>query len=165
MTEARGARGDSAAFEAVLYPNQPPPARNLAVLLATVFGVAIGVSIGFFLAGAWPVVGFIGIELVLLAACLVWARRMATYAEHIRLDDQGLHVWTMAGRRILRRWRLEPYWVRVRLDEARPGEPVLRLTASGRTLTLGRFLNAAERSDVAAALEAALARYRDPTPA
>jgi uncharacterized membrane protein len=160
MTDGPGAPGDPAAFEAVLYPNQPPPARNLAVLLAAVFGVAIGVSIGFFLAGAWPVVGFIGIELILLAACLIWARRMATYAEHIRLDDTGLHVRTTAGRRTLRSWRLEPYWVRVRLEEVRPGEPVLRLTAHGHTLTIGRFLNADERSDVAAALEAALVRYR-----
>jgi uncharacterized membrane protein len=160
MTDGPGAPGDPAAFEAVLYPNQPPPARNLAVLLAAVFGVAIGVSIGFFLAGAWPVVGFIGIELILLAACLIWARRMATYAEHIRLDDTGLHVRATAGRRTLRSWRLEPYWVRVRLEEVRPGEPVLRLTAHGHTLTIGRFLNADERSDVAAALEAALVRYR-----
>lgn len=160
MMDGLGAANDPAAFEAVLYPNQPPPARSLAVLLAAVFGVAIGVSIGFFLAGAWPVVGFIGIELMLLAVCLIWARRMARYAEHIRLDDTGLHVWTMAGRRTLRSWRLEPYWVRVRLDEARPGEPVLRLVAHGHTLTIGRFLNADERSDVAAALEAALVRYR-----
>lgn len=160
MMNGLGSANDRAAFEAVLYPNQPPPARNLAVLLAAVFGVAIGVSVGFFLAGAWPVVGFIGIELLLLAVCLIWARRMASYAEHIRLDDTGLHVWTMAGRRMLRSWRLEPYWVRVRLDEARPGEPALRLTAHGRTLTIGRFLNADERNDVAAALEAALVRYR-----
>lgn len=164
MTDATCAAAEPAAFEAVLYPNQPPSARNLALLLAAVFGVAIGVSIGFLLAGAWPVVGFIGIELVLLAVCLIWARRMATYAEHIRLDDSGLHVKTTAGRRTLRRWRFEPYWVRVRLDEVRPGEPVLRLAAHGRTLTLGRFLNAAERSDVAAALDAALSRYRHTAP-
>ena len=108
MTDATCAAAEPAAFEAVLYPNQPPSARNLALLLAAVFGVAIGVSIGFLLAGAWPVVGFIGIELVLLAVCLIWARRMATYAEHIRLDDSGLHVKTTAGRRTLRRWRFEP---------------------------------------------------------
>ena len=160
MTDACCAPDDPPAFEAVLYPNQPPPARNLVILLAAVFGVAIGVSIGFFLAGAWPVVGFIGVELLLLAVCLVWARRMATYAEHIRLDDTGLHIETTTGRRTLRRWRFEPYWVRVRLDEVRPGEPALRLTAQGRTLTIGRFLKPEERSDVAAALEQALARYR-----
>jgi uncharacterized membrane protein len=160
MTDGRAARNDPAAFEAVLYPNQPPPARNLVVLLAAVFGVAIGVSIGFFVAGAWPVVGFIGLELVLLAVCLIWARRTARYAEHIRLDDSGLHIKTTAGERTLRQWRFEPYWVRVRLEEARPGEPALRLSAHGRTLTIGRFLNAEEQSDVAEALETALGRYR-----
>jgi uncharacterized membrane protein len=134
------------------------------VLLALVFGVAIGVSIGFFLAGAWPVVGFIGVEILLLAVCLIWGRRMAAYSEHIRLDDTGLHIETTTGRRTLRRWRFEPYWVRVRLDEVRPGERALRLTAHGRTLTIGRFLNAEERSDVAAALDAALSRYRHATP-
>ncbi len=160
MTDGSAAANDPAAFEAVLYPNQPPPARSLVVLLAAVFGVAIGVSIGFVLAGAWPVVGFIGLELILLAVCLIWARRTARYAEHIRLDDSGLHIKTTSGERTLRQWRFEPYWVRIRLEEARPGEPVLRLSAHGRTLTIGRFLNAKEQSDVAEALEAALGRYR-----
>jgi len=153
--------GRPSTFEAVLYPNQPPPARSLVILLALVFGVAIGVSIGFLLAGAWPVVGFMGAEVVLLAVCLVLARRVATYAEHIRLDDQGLHVRTTAGKRTLRTWRFEPYWVRVRLDETRPGETALRLTAHGRSLTIGRFLNQQERTDVAAELEAALRHYRE----
>jgi uncharacterized membrane protein len=153
-------QGRPSTFEAVLYPNQPPPARSLVILLAAVFGVAIGVSIGFLLAGAWPVVGFMGVELVLLAVCLVLARRMASYAEHIRLDDAGLHIRTTAGSRTLRTWRFEPYWVRVHLDEPRPGETALRLTAHGRSLTIGRFLSAQERTDVAAELEAALRRHR-----
>jgi uncharacterized membrane protein len=147
-------------FEAVLYPNQPPPARSLVILLAGVIGVAIGVSIGFLLAGAWPVVGFMGAELLLLTICLILARRVATYAEHIRLDQAGLHVTTTAGKRTLRTWRFEPYWVRVSLDQIRPGETALRLTAHGRSLTIGRFLNPQERSDVAAELEAALRRHR-----
>ena len=161
MSDGRTAGAGLATFEAVLYPNQPPPARSLVILLLAVLGVAVGVSIGFLLAGAWPVVGFMGVELLLLGVCLVWARRMASYAEHIRLDDQGLFIRTTAGRRTLRSWRFEPYWTRVRLDETRPGEPTLRLTAQGRTLTLGRFLNAQERTDVAAELEAALRRHRE----
>lgn len=161
--DGRAAANQPATFEAVLYPNQPPPARSLVVLLAAVFGVAIGTSIGFLLAGAWPVVGFMGVELVLLAVCLIWARRVARYAEHIRLDDHGLHIKTTSGNRTLRSWRFEPYWTRVQLDETRPGETALRLSAKGRTLTIGRFLNAQERTDVAAELEAALRRHREVT--
>lgn len=149
-----------ATFEAVLYPNQPPPARSLVLLLVAVFGVAIGVSIGFLLAGAWPVIGFMGVELALLAVCLIWARRLASYAEHIRLDRQGLFIKATAGRRTLRSWRLEPYWTRVQLAQTRQGETALRLTAHGRSITIGRFLNPQERSDIAAALESALSRHR-----
>ncbi len=160
MRDGKVLGGEQATFEAVLYPNQPPPARSLVLLLVAVFGVAFGVGVGFLLAGAWPVVGFMGLELVLLVACLVWARRLARYAEHIRLDAEGLVVRTTAGRRTLRTWRFEPYWTRVQLDETRPGETALRLTAHGRSLTIGRFLNPQERTDVAAELDAALRRHR-----
>lgn len=160
MTDGVAFATTPAAFEAVLYPNQPPPARSLLTLLALVAATAIGVGIGFFLAGAWPVAGFLGIEVVLLTAALIWARKVSGYAEHIRLDDSGLHVSSMAGRRVLRRWHFEPYWVQVQLDQERPGEPALRLAAHGRRLTIGRFLNADERRDVARALQAALAAYR-----
>ncbi len=162
MSDGRAASGTPATFEAVLYPNQPPSTRSLVLLLVAVFGVAIGTSMGFLLAGAWPVVGFLGVELVLLVVCLVWARRMAAYAEHIRLDDDGLHIRTTTGNRTLRSWRFEPYWTRVQLAETRPGETALRLTAHGRSLTIGRFLNAQERTDVAAELDAALRRHREP---
>lgn len=160
MPDGQDPAATPASFEALLYPNQPPPARNLVVLLAMVAGVAIGISIGFFLAGAWPVIGFVGLEVVLLVGAMLWVRKAATYAEHIRLDHTGLHVSSLAGRRVLRRWRFEPYWVQVRLDEDRPGEPTLRLAAHGRTLTIGRFLNTTERCAFADALERALAPYR-----
>lgn len=160
MTEP-SAPGEEPAFEAVLYPNQPPPARSLIVLLALILGVAFAVGTGFYLVGAWPVLGFMGAEIALLAICLIHGRRVAAYAEHIRLDREGLHVKAVARGRVLKSWSFEPYWVRVRLDEIRPGEPMLRLTAHGRTLTLGRFLNSQERTDVATALREALARYRE----
>ncbi len=151
-----------AAFEAVLYPNQPPPARSLVLLVVAVAGVALGLGIGFFLAGAWPVAGFVGIELALLIAALLWTRRGARYREHVRLDRTGLHVRAVAGNRLLREWRFEPYWVRVRLEPARHGERLLQLSAHGSTLTLGRFLTSDERCAFAAALNRALGDYRSP---
>jgi uncharacterized membrane protein len=78
----------------------------------------------------------------------------------VRLDESGLHVRAVAGNRLLREWRFEPYWVRVGLEPARHGERVLQLRAHGRTLTLGRFLTSDERCDFAAALNLALGQYR-----
>lgn len=160
MIDDASARAGPAAFEAVLYPNQPPSTSALVLLVVAVAGVALGVGIGFALAGAWPVSGFVGIELGLLIAALLWTRRGARYREHVRLDDTGLHVKAIAGNRLLREWRFEPYWVRVRLEPVRHGERLLQLSAHGRTLTLGRFLTSDERSDFAAALNRALGRYR-----
>ncbi len=160
MTEDGADQSRPAAFEAVLYPNQPPPTRSLVLLIVAVAGVALGMGIGFFLAGAWPVAGFVGLELGLLIAALLWTRRGARYREHVRLDGTGLHVRAVAGDRLLREWRFEPYWVRVRLEPARHGERVLQLSAHGRRLTLGRFLTSDERCDFAAALNRALDPYR-----
>ncbi len=160
MTDDASARTDPAAFEAVLYPNPPPPTSSLVLLVVAVGGVALGVGIGFYLAGAWPVSGFVGVELGLLIAALLWTRRNARYREHVRLDESGLHVRALAGQRLLREWRFEPYWVRVRLEPARHGERLLQLSAHGRTLTLGRFLTSDERSDFADALNRALGQHR-----
>ena len=160
MTDHASTGTGPAAFEAVLYPNQPPPTSAMVLLVVSVASVGLGVGIGFFLAGAWPVSGFVGIELGLLIAALLWTRRSARYREHVRLDDTGLHVRAIAGNRLLREWRFEPYWVRVRLEPVRHGERLLQLSAHGRTLTLGRFLTSDERCDFAAALDRALGQYR-----
>ncbi|MCB2055080.1 MAG: DUF2244 domain-containing protein [Geminicoccaceae bacterium] len=146
-----------ARFDAVIYPNQSLGPHAF-VLLMSVFGiVTLGLSLVFVHAGAWPVSGFLGLDLLLLFLAFRWARRESRRWQRIVLDEDGLHVEVGDGRGARRYWRFEPYWVRVQIDEPPTRHSLVRLSSHGRTLRIGHDLTPAERVDLARALRAAIA--------
>ena len=144
----------------VLRPNSSlSPGQHLA--LVCVFGfltvIAGIVCIAF---GAWPVTGFLGIDLALLAWALRRSRAACQEFETIVIDAERL-VWTsIKPTRAARRLEFARCFVRVALDIDRRRDMVgpLTLQAAGRSHEIGRFLGGEERRAFAAALSAALAR-------
>jgi uncharacterized membrane protein len=88
----------------------------------------------------------------------VWYR--SAIGEVITLDASVVEVASMDERRPPQRFH--PYWVRVELRPARQyGRPSrLVLTSHGRTVEIGRFLNEAERAELARRLSGLLVRAR-----
>ena len=169
--EERGrARGDPgpARFDAVLYPSRSLPPRGFLVLMTVAGVVSVGLGAGFYAIGAWPVTGFFSLDVLLLYLAFRWNYRAGRVAEFVRLDADGLTVRRVRPDGRARTWRFEqPYWVRVEVvDDGRSrrhgggGGGRLTLSAHGRSLTIGAFLTAEERREVALALQAALAAYR-----
>jgi uncharacterized membrane protein len=151
---------EAAAFEAVLYPNQPVGRTGFIVLVAALSTVGLGLGVGFVLAGAWPVSGFLGLDLVLLYLAFRHARRAGLRRELIRLDGEGLRVRRIEPDGASAEWRFEPHWVRVHMDDPPRRDSRLTLASHGRRLVIGLFLTPEERLELARSLERALRRYR-----
>jgi uncharacterized membrane protein len=167
--EGEGTRGDrpAARFDAVLYPSRSLPPRGFLAVMAAVAAASAGMGAGFLAVGAWPVTGFLGLDVLLLYLAFRWNYRAGRTAEFVRLDADGLTVRRVRPDGRARTWRFEPYWVRVEVvadggPSRRHGGGGGRLTLSshGRSLTIGAFLTADERLEVARALQAALAAWR-----
>lgn len=151
---------DAVGFEAVLYPNRPLGRAGFVVLMVGVSGVSVAVGLAFALAGAWPVAGFLGLDVALLYLAFRAARRQGLQREFIRLDASGLHVRRVEPTGAARDWRFEPCWVRVDMDDPPRRDSFLVLAAHGLRLRVGAFLTPAERLDLARALRAALKEFR-----
>ena len=146
-----------APFDAVLYPNRSLGRFGFHLLMAGIVLVSGAVGAGFVLAGAWPVTGFLGLDVLLLYLAFRWNYRQGRRAEFIRLDGTELAVRRVepSGRR--REWRFDAYWVHVALDHT---SSQLTLSSHGRSLVVGAFLSPEERLEVGKALRAALAAHR-----
>jgi uncharacterized membrane protein len=153
-------QADERAFEAVLYPNRSLGRSGFIVLMLSVSSVAVALGLVFALAGAWPVSGFLGLDVLLLHLAFRSVRRQSLRREHIRLDASGLHVRRVEPDGAWRDWRFEPYWVRVDMDDPPRRGSLLTLASHGLRLRVGAFLTPEERLDLARALRAALRRYR-----
>lgn len=147
-------------FEATIYPNPPIGRRGVIALLLCLSVVSLIMSLGFVLAGAWPVAGFVGVDMALLFLAFREIRRRARCSEHIRLDPSGLHFRRVFADGSARAWRFEPCWVQVRMDDPPRRDSRLTLTSHGNSLGVGSFLTLAERVALARALRSALEAYR-----
>lgn len=154
-------RGDEELlFDARLTPHRSLGARGFVVLMSAVCLVCCGASLVFYLIGAWPVVGFFGLDVALIGLAFRINYRRARMYETLRLTRGSLVVERVSHRGERRTWRFQPYWLQVLVDD-RPGEAgALMLRSHGRSLSVGAFLTAEERQDLAGALRQALARAR-----
>lgn len=156
---AAASSAETPLFDAVLRPHRSLSPLGLRMLVAVFGAVCTGLGVGFWLIGAWPVAGFLGLDVVLVYGALKLSMFSARRTERLRLTDAALDV-----RRIDPWGRAEdvriapPHWLRVEIDEPVRHESQLRLVSHGRGITVGGFLMPAERLDLARALRAALAR-------
>lgn len=122
---------------------------------------AIGVL--FLVLGAWPVLGFCGLEVALVLGLFAAQRRWSRRAmEVLLLTPDRLVVRRTGSRGRPEELSLDPYWARLTLRE-RPGRvSALVLRQRGRDLEIGRLLGEDQKRDLAAALEEALRRHREP---
>jgi uncharacterized membrane protein len=155
--------GETILFEAVSTPPAGLTARGMRWLCGLACGVAAVPAVLFAVLGAWPVLGFIGVEVVLVLGLVALHRRWSRAAvETVLLTEGRLVIRHANGRGGQQSTELEPYWTRLTVED-RPGAvPVLLASARGRTVEVGRFLSPAEKMALAEALQAALRSYRNP---
>jgi len=139
------------AFEAVLYPNQSLGKKGFSILMGLIVLVSVLVGAGFALVGAWPVAGFLGLDVLLLYAAFRWQFRDASRADFIRVDERGLSVRRLLPNGKSREWRFETAWVQIVVEKKR-----LVLRSHGEDLVIGAYLTADERKSLASALREAV---------
>ncbi len=148
-------------FDIELKPYRSLGPRGFAILIGFVALGNLGAGLAFWLLGAWPVLLFCGLDVLLVWLAFKFSYRQQRAREFIRLDDTALEVRRvdLQGRETV--WRLQPYWLRIECD-AEDESAVLKVWSHGRALTLGAFLSPDERRHLAEGLREALWRWRQP---
>lgn len=145
-------------FDAILHPHRSLSPFGFAILMAAISCVSFVAGLAFWLMGAWPVVGFLGLDVLLVYVAFRASYRSAREHETVQLSDRVLEVRHVDPRGRVSAWQFQPYWVRVELGD--DDFAALALASHGRRLAIGRFLSPDERRDLAAALQDALHRQR-----
>ena len=166
MTQSPGCAEPSASlhslfFERVLRPHRSLPLRGFHLLMMVLGLVSLVVGIGFVSIGAWPVIGFFGLDVALVYVAFRLSYRSGRQSETIRLADDAFTVEHLGVRGDRRTWRFQPFWLRVILEERGEDWNRLLVASHGRSLAIGAFVTAATRRELAATLRDALRRWRD----
>ncbi len=154
------APGERVFFDAVLRPYRSLSRLGFAIMMGCVAAGGTLIGVTFLLAGAWPVTGFCGLEILFLYVFFRLNYRDGRAYETVRLTDAAMTVRRVAPNGRAETWRVPPFWLRVSMDDPPAHHSQITLASHGRSLRIGGFLTPQERLDLAHALRAALAEYR-----
>ncbi|MDE2363811.1 MAG: DUF2244 domain-containing protein [Hyphomicrobiales bacterium] len=154
------------AYDQALYTARLRPHRSLsraqAKLLVSLMSLALAaLTLPFFLMGAWPIVGFLGLDAAGLWLAFELSFRAARAYEDLRLTPLELLLAKVASKGQRREWRFNPSWVRIdRAEHEEFGVQRLALVSHGRAVEFASFLGPDQKAEVARDLSFALARAR-----
>lgn len=144
-------------FEARITPYRSLSRVGFFVLMGIFTAVNFTAGIMFYLAGAWPVFGFCGLDVLLLYWAFRINYRTAAAYELVRVTPIELRVRKVSHRGRIREWVLNPLWVTLdKVSHEEFGIEHLFLVSRGKRLMIANFLGPNEKASFAQALSDAL---------
>ena len=152
-------------FAATITPHRSLGSTGFLVLMLCIGGLSFVSGMVFLLLGAWPVFGFLGLDVVLIYWAFRANFRAARAYEEVTVTASELTVRKVSHRGSVREWTLNPVWVQLdRIVHEEFGIGRLFLVSHGRRLTIAAFLGPEEKASFARALSEALGEAkRGPT--
>lgn len=148
-------------FAARLSPHRSLRAGQVRLLLIVFAGAAFVSSLPFLILGAWPVAGFMGLDILgLWFAFRINARDGRAY-EEVRVTAVELALARVTARGKRSEWRFNPAWVRLeRQEDEEFGLLRLDVAHRGQTVEVAACLGPPEKADFAERFARALAEAK-----
>ena len=132
-------------FSRVLRPHRSSSERAVKIVTGFVMCLFIPTGMVFLLVGAWPVFGFMGLEMIALIFALRYNHKVGSAFEAVTITDKEfrhskVNHW---GKRQFTSF--QPQWLQVRIDEA---SQQLIAGTHGKRIVIGKFLTNEEREEL-----------------
>ncbi|MDA0239824.1 MAG: DUF2244 domain-containing protein [Proteobacteria bacterium] len=152
----------SAILEIELHPNAMITRQMAKWVLGVFSGICLILGSIFFAAGATPVLGFMGLEIVLLSGAFWITLRNRKIREAIQLSANHLTIRRIDPNGREKLVSFHPYWTQLGFDRSSDQPAPVTLQSKGNSVEVGAFLPLVERRELANTLEAALQELRSP---
>jgi uncharacterized membrane protein len=148
-------------LDATLRPNVALSGRGFQIVMVAMAAGSFVVGCLFLSLGAWPVIGFFGVDVLLL-----WLAFRSSFAragrerEQVRVTGSRIDVRRTSRTGQRAGWFTSPHFARVIVERPEHTHPEVGLAAGPDRLALATCLSPQERIDFAGALENAIRRAR-----
>ncbi len=151
----------SVVYSAVLRPHRSLSVGGIRLVIALVLAASAIPGVMFLALGAWPVLPFLGLEVLILYVALRWNLRAGNEFEAINLSRRALTVRRANAWGVQTETSFQPQWLQVNIEPMAVDDNRLELRSRGRSLIIGRFLPPHERVALAQSLRRELRKLTD----
>jgi uncharacterized membrane protein len=152
---------DQSIYATRLTPYRSLTPRDFRRLIIGISCAAFLLSLPFFFMGAWPVAGFMGLDLLALFIAFKINFRSAGAYETVDVTPLELVFEKVSIRGQRKIWRFNPSWVRLEQDVHEEfGTERVALVSRGESVEIGAFLGPDQKAALARDLSRALSAAR-----
>lgn len=151
---------DDILLEVILSPSVSSRLPVIRWILGLFGAICVLVGVVFALVGAQPVLGFMGLEIILLLGAYRFCLRSTKVVEHLVLSNRNLIFQRVDRDGNISITNLEPRWLNVEIYKIKGIASHVILTSKGRVHEIGSFLAPNEQFELLAALKQALNALR-----
>ena len=131
-----------------LWPHRSLSQRGFMILLSALGLLAFVIGLGFFLIGAWPVIGFMGLELGVLYLVFRLNYRDGKASEQLLIHDKGLHLIRISPKGDEKSTSFDSHWLTAEIFPQKGKRKTLALKHHHHIHEIGAFLPPAEKQAV-----------------
>ena len=161
--EGRGARSeaDRPIFQALLVPYRSLGRTGFTILMSFFCLVSIVTGSLFLANGAWPVVGFFGLDVALVWWAFSANYRAARAREEVVVSRTDCAIRKISPKGVVREAHHNPFWARFKVSRHEEiGITRMSVDSRGASTEIGSFLNPDDRESFATAFNKALLAAR-----
>jgi uncharacterized membrane protein len=152
---------DDVIFSATLTPHRSLGRRGFLMLMSVIGGLWFLTGLYFWSLGAWPVIGFFGLDFLAVWIAFRLNYRAARAYEDVEVSRTALVIRKVSASGRVQEIRFNPQWVRLEVErDEEEGVTRIFVRARDRRVLVGAFLNPEDRTSFARAFGAALAEAR-----
>ncbi len=144
-------------YDFLIRPNRSMTAKGMSLFVVFVGLAVFLVAMRFALLGAWVILPFAILEVVLFAVAFWWYEKASRYRETIKLSKNNILI-TKESLKFRKSWQFNPYWVQVKLlpnaNNWYPSQLLIR--SQGKQVEIGSCLTNQERQELSEALKNAM---------
>lgn len=148
-------------LDATLTPNRSLSPRAFTIVMAVIAGMSFFAGLAFVSMGAFPVIGFFGLDALAIWFAFRWSFRSLKQETRVRVTAEQIELEHTRPGKAPHRASLPTAFARVSLvlPERRPSE--LTLAHADKAWVIGRFLTPGERKSLKTAIERAIWNARN----
>ena len=141
-----------------VYPNNSLSPKGFVLLMIFITIPCIFIGVMFLYMGAWPVLGFMGLEIALIFIFFKILFHKNSFYEHIILDKNKFNISYNHNKKTINTIVLEPTWLQVKINHTNKS---LAITTHGKTIELGKCLALEEKIKLAEAIRKGLINWKN----
>src|SRR6266481_6400463 len=100
-------------FSAIITPHRSLSGTGFLAVMALVGGMSFAGGLFFFMLGAWPVIGFLGLDVALVYWAFRANYRAAAAFEEVTVTASELRLRLVSHRGEIAEWTLNPVWTQL----------------------------------------------------